>query len=350
MSLTKRIKTPEDTGQELFINDLNAFQDWKLTFDHTKQAVDSIIRGTINQYDIIHDATDRSQFKTVISAFLRKTKLVKDSWNPADIFVIKKTDFLRVVTSLQDIVDSYDASTNLIDVFNKKIYYFYQKGIMYPISLKKLTQSRASIEKNNIPGATTAASYDIAINRINCDLSLEGKEIGLMTFTNKDTSKNITMQVRGFPHGYTVAQTEITSDGSPTGGRLGKVSTSIVDRVMSQYNDQRISSITFFGRTTSPFSEFDKDKTDMVWSWYQDVIRNQKVSVPRRLTKKEFEGFVATAKKNFQAAETLAIKIQGLKMIHFFISNESHIADIMNKMIAGAKKQSGDGAFFIKIS
>jgi hypothetical protein len=57
---------------------------------------------------------------------------------------------------------------------------------------------------------------------------LKAKKIGLFTFNNTDTKKQINMQVRGFPHGYGTAQTEITSDGTPTGGRLGKVSTKVV--------------------------------------------------------------------------------------------------------------------------
>ena len=66
------------------------------------------------------------------------------------------------------------------------------------------------------------------------------------------------MQVRGFPHGYGTAQTEITSDGTPTGGRLGKIPTKVVDSVMGQYKDERISSIRYFG--SSPFESFDKNK------------------------------------------------------------------------------------------
>ena len=43
------------------------------------------------------------------------------------------------------------------------------------------------------------------------------------------------------------------------------------------------------------------------------------------------------------------MKIQGLKMMHFFVTNEKNISTIMNKMINGAKKISDDNGFFIKI-
>ena len=72
------------------------------------------------------------------------------------------------------------------------------------------------------------ANYNIEIAKFNCNLTTEGKEIGLFTFTNKTTKKQIIMQVRGFPHSYGTAQTEITSDGTPTGGRLGKIPTKVL--------------------------------------------------------------------------------------------------------------------------
>ena len=127
---------------------------------------------------------------------------------------------------------------------------------MYPISLKQITAERANVDKNNVPGTIKAADYNIEIAKFNCNLTPEGKEIGLFTFNNTDTKKQINMQVRGFPHGYGTAQTEITSDGTPTGGRLGKVSTKVVDSVMGLYNDARISSIRYFG--TRPFENINE--------------------------------------------------------------------------------------------
>jgi hypothetical protein len=43
------------------------------------------------------------------------------------------------------------------------------------------------------------------------------------------------------------------------------------------------------------------------------------------------------------------MKIQGLKIMNFFITNEKDLSAIMNKMINGAKKVSDTNGFFIKI-
>ena len=48
-------------------------------------------------------------------------------------------------------------------------------------------------------------------------------------------------------------------------------------------------------------------------------------------------------------AENMVMKIQGLKIMHFFIKNKKNLSTIMNKMINGAKKINPDNGFFIKI-
>ena len=92
MSLQKDIKTAKDTGQSIFANNPEAFADWYKTFQLTKPAVKKII-GTqsLNNFDIIHDATDKSNFGTTITEFIKKAKISKqDSWNPADVYIISK--------------------------------------------------------------------------------------------------------------------------------------------------------------------------------------------------------------------------------------------------------------------
>jgi hypothetical protein len=352
LALSKKIKTPEDTKQPIFINDVKAFKDWQLTFDLTPGAVKTILGSNpLSQFTILHDATDKTAFKDVIREFTSKVHLTKDAWNPADIYIIKTANFNNIVSTLSDIVNKYESSDYLIDLFNSKIYDYYKKKQLFPISLKQLVGS-PSIEYNNEPGAMTIKVSDIVIKNLNCDLSLNSKEIGLFTFTNKDTGRDISMQVRGFPHGYGIAQTEITRDGSPSGGRLGKVPTGVIDKIMKQWSFEpgRIDSISFFGYVSQgAFSRFDKTRIDEVWGWYTKVIADSNVTANHILTKSNFEGLIEQAKKDFKVAETLCIKIQGLCIMYFLIKNKEDISFIMNQMINGAKKLSIDSGFFIKI-
>ena len=350
MSLRKDIKTAKDTKQSIFEKNPDAFSDWFKTFQLTKPAVTKIV-GSLNTYDIIHDATDKSAFTTTIEKFLKKVGISKkDSWNPADIFIVKKDKRKEITDALEKMVETYTASEGLLNMVNDKIYKLYKDGKMYPISLKQITSDKANVDKNNVPGQVKVAEYDIQIAKFNCNLSTEGKEIGLFVFNNTTTKKQINMQVRGFPHQYGTAQTEITSDGTPTGGRLGKVSTKVIDNVMSMWKDARINSIKYFG-SPEPFSNFDKNKIEETYKMYETVTKDSKVYNVKKISKKSFEktiGDLQSARPS-KAAENMVMKIQGLKIMHFFIKNKKDLSAIMNKMINGAKKINPDNGFFIKI-
>jgi len=348
MSLKKDIKIAKDTGQSIFKDNPDAFSDWYNTFQYTRPAVKKIV-GSLNNFDIIHDATDKSNFGTTIKAFLNKAKISKqDSWNPADVYIISKNARNKIIKDLKKIIDTYDVSDGLINMFNDKLYKLYKKKVLYPISLKQLISEKANVDYTNIPGQVKVADYDIEIAKFNCNLTTEGKEIGLFTFNNKDTKKQITMQVRGFPHGYGTAQTEITSDGTETGGRLGKIPTKVVDSVMDQYKDARISSIKYFG-TPKPFESFDEIKCKETYKMYETVIKESKVNNEKSINYKEFVHIIDIAKSNMDIAENMVMKIQGLKIMHFFVKNKKDLSGIMNKMINGAKKINPDNGFFIKI-
>ena len=348
-SLKKDIVTAKDTGQQIFIKNTDAFIAWQSTFKHTKPAVLSIVGGSLSGFHILHDATDTSSFKGVVDAFCMKIKKSKDSWNPADIFIIKSVKREAIINELDGIVANYTVSSKLVEVFNNKLYEFYKKKLLYPISLKQLV-GEPKIEYTNEPGKVESAQYKITINNFNVNLSAEGKEIGLFTFKNNDTNKTISLQVRGFPHGYGISQTEITSDGTPTGGRLGKISTSVVDAILEEYEYERIKSISFFGRAPNVFGEFGEARMLEVYSWYTDIIKHPNVSDQHPVSFAKFKSLINSAKNEFALASNLCHKIQGLKIMHFFVMNNKHISVIMNKCINGAKKISTDNGFFIKIS
>jgi len=348
MSLKKDIKTAKDTGQSIFKDNADAFAAWYDTFQYTRPAVKKIV-GSLNNFDIIHDATDKSNFGSTIKAFLNKANISKqDSWNPADVYIISKNARVKIINDLKKVIETYDVSDGLVNMFNDKLYKLYKKKVLYPISLKQLISEKANVDYTNVPGTIKVSDYDIEIAKFNCNLTTEGKEIGLFTFNNKDTKKQINLQVRGFPHGYGTAQTEITSDGTPSGGRLGKIPTKVVDSVMDQYKDARINSIKYFG-TPEPFSNFDENKCKETYKMYETVIKDSKVNNEKSLSYKEYVNIINIAKSNMDIAENMVMKIQGLKIMHFFVKNKKDLSGIMNKMINGAKKIDDSNGFFIKI-
>jgi hypothetical protein len=117
---------------------------------------------------------------------------------------------------------------------------------------------------------------------------------------------------------------------------------------MAQYNDARINSIKYFG-TPKPFENFDENKIKETYKMYETVIKDPKVFNQKSLRYNDYVKIINIAKSNMDIAENMVMKIQGLKIMHFFIKNKKDLSDIMNKMINGAKKISDTNGFFIKI-
>lgn len=349
LSLTKEIKIAADTEQDFFIKNPQYFSVWYNTFQLTKPAIEKIV-GNIRNFEVIHDATDKGPLSKITSDLVKKGKpfiTTKDAWCPADLFLIKKTEKTRIFKELNEIIKKFDKDVLLLNI-NSYIYKEYQSKNFYPISLKQISGNKAQIEFTNIPDKNSIPLYDIDIEKIDLNLFNDSKEIGLFKFNNNITNKNIVMQVRGFPHGYRTAQTEITNDGSKTGGRVGKIPTNIIDIEFDKFNKDRIKSMDYFGKSPNYFSNFDDKKIKEFYEIFKKVSKNSKVN-QKNISEDEFKKLINEAKNDINTASNMSIKLQGLKFIEFFVENNNKISEIIGNFINGAKKIGKYNAFFIKI-
>jgi hypothetical protein len=332
-SITNDIIIPTDTNIELFYDE-NVFIDWLPTFKYTKDVINYFIPN-IEEYEIIHYNTDTSEFNEIIKTFCRNMKINKDSWNPADIFIIKNKEKVQreLLTALK--------SENNPETFNNKIYSLYKRKLLFPFALKQIISDKASFSVKNSPDKKLKC-LDIEIDNFNINLSENKDEIGVFSFLNKTENKYIKMQTKGYPHKFSVSQTEIISDGTLTGGRLGKVPTRFVDSVMNEYNDTRISSINYFG------DNFNIDM-DELKKWYDLVYSHNKVTINNPIGFFELIELLEKSKNDEYLKNKMCHKIQGLKMAYFYLNNENNISYIMNKILSGSKKVSKDNGFFIAV-
>lgn len=345
LSFTKDLLTPEDTEELLFIENPNAFERWKNSFIQTKLGIESIIgKGFEKKYLMLHDATDTSNFNSIISKFTTKIKTNKDSWNPADTWLIMKSKQKEVQETLYKIVNEAEGN-NLINRFNSAIYRLFKKKYLVPVSLKQVTSKSYNLDYNNTPGEEIP-NYDVKISKFICNLKMDTVEIGSFNFINQATGAKITFQTKGYPHSSDSTQTEITSDGSDTGGRLGKVPAYIIKKV---YDDNK-----FFKISPSKYFEKDLSKTNnkqiKEWVHWYNVIDNHNAS-ETKIDASKIEDHIRKVIKNLdkQNTKTFKHKIQGLAMQYFLIKNERDISSILTKYILGAKKINPDSGFFIKI-
>ena len=357
----------KDTEEPLFINNPEWYSAWQNTFLFSRDKLREYIGiDPANAFKIVHDATSGDTVRDLIHEIVKLSRIAKDSWCPADIWIFKTKDVYsniqgKLKTFLKTCKDNSEMKgvnilVGLSIILEKYITEHVGMGDLVPVSLKQIKKT-AKVNVIDARGKKYP-EFDVEIEHFNCDLNPHnGKEIGLFVFLNKRTNNKITMQIRGFPHGYGIAQTEITSDGSETGGRVGKVPTYAIDflttdkpfdylcnntRVMDV---PRIKSIEYFGRMKGNeyFTTFNADKIKEVYSWFEFVQKHQKVNVVR-YTKEEFIADIESAKHDPELAANLCMKIQGLRMMKFFVINEinrkqfKHTSFIIQRMIMSALK------------
>lgn len=357
----------QDTKEPLFINNPEWYSAWQNTFLLSRDTLKGYIGfDPADAYKIVHDASAGDTVRDLIHEIVKLSRIAKDSWCPADVWIFKTHEcYSRIQGKLKSYLKTCRENTEikginvlvgLSNILGKFITDRVGMGELIPVSLKQIKTSAkcAPIDARN----RKYPDYDCEIYRFNCDLNPHnGKEIGLFYFLNKKTNNKITMQIRGFPHGYTITQTEITSDGSETGGRVGKVPTYTIDFLTNErpidyllnntriMNVPRIKSIEYFGRVQKDeyFTTFNDDKIDEVYSWFEFVQKHPRVNVIG-YTKEEFKRDIEEAKHNAEFAANLCIKIQGLCMMKFFVINEinrkqlNHTSFIIQRMIMSALK------------
>lgn len=353
VSLTESIVVPEDTKQKLFVEHPDAFEEWKLTFEKTKDILKyPEININILNYDILHDSTDKSEFTKLTREVVKKGKpfvTSKDSWCPADIWIVSKSGKTKIISEFREIVERHEGET-LLGLVRQFFIRQYKDKKVFPISLKQLIDT-PKIELNNKEVDPKFKTYNIKIDKLNLDMSFNSKEVGVFQFKNLETDKHVRMQVRAFPDNFSTVQCEITHNGEATGGRLGKVPTNVIDAQFKKFgNYRRVQSISEFGKTKdSYFTNFNESKIKEYFKIYDKVRRSKYVHASENLNLEEFKNLVEVSRTNAENASKLCAKLQGLRFLEFFIDNEKNISEIVTNFINGAKKLSKYGCFFIRV-
>ena len=346
LSFTQEINNPEDTGEKLFIENPDAFERWKPSFILTKKALESLYGENFEKkFDIIHDATSTSNFSNLIKTFCNKIGVNKDSWNPADIWLINKQNKTEIEKILHEIITNFDEK-NLIIKFNSTIFNMFEENKLIPVSLKQITSKNFTIEENNKPGSIIP-NYKVEIKNFITNLKMDTVEIGSFNFINKENNAKITFQTKGYPKSSDSVQTEITSDGTKTGGRLGKVPSYIIKRVYEENGFFKIVPAKYFKKD---LSKTDKKQIKEWSNYYKFIVKNKESK--GTLEPSEIEEYLTklvTRLKTKDDIKTFKHKIQGLAMQYFLLKNKNDISNIITKYILGAKKINPEASFFLKI-
>jgi hypothetical protein len=218
----------------------------------------------------------------------------KDSWNPADIWLIKKKDVFR--TKIKKEL-SGPRGTQTIRELNAIMRSMFQKREVVGISLKLISGQQAKYQEVNVSEAffkkleNMQGEYDFKLSRIVFKLNLKGNSFATQD-TNiflKDSDKEVAkFQLKG---NTTSRLANLKFEGTEIGAsaaRLGKAPLNLVEQLSGMvdrnlYNQATKANGTY-PTTSEEFSKRESEFTEM----FARVVRHPLMSEIGIKTKKQF--------------------------------------------------------------
>jgi hypothetical protein len=226
----------------------NVSNEWMESFRKQAEALKGYIGNTSKGYVYSRD----SGFMPYIEDIAKKKcgVSVKDRWNPADIYMIKKNKEKEVMKVLSEITISDDKDANLM-ALNSYMKELVISKDMIPVSLKAIaTKTKsAKAEPANLGG--TSHKFDMKLKKgsLKCILSIGHKnayefDTGEVAFDFYVDGEEIHGQARNFQYSKArnLVQTDLTPKGRSGGAKLGKVSSVALDSFLTKHGLDRPSS------------------------------------------------------------------------------------------------------------
>jgi len=207
-------------------------EEWENTFFEQQKLTQTKVGNT--KYN--HYSRDDG-FMQWITDFVKEKYQInqKDTWNPADIWLV--ADYDKAIKILKDkIIDDVTS----IEQFNAILRDMFKQRQVVGISLKKMSGKFARWELVNMDKFDLFDNdeYTFELEKIDCNCSLKNpKEFKTSdsTITLKSKKQNIKFQIRQNSTGFNNLKIEGT-DISATSARLGKAPLEMVKKVFSSFN------------------------------------------------------------------------------------------------------------------
>jgi hypothetical protein len=298
---------------------------------------------------------------------------IKDRWNPADIYMVKKRKRREIEIQITKLTAGPDKDSNLIALND------YMKSLiktldMIPISLKaiKKTTPKATAEEANMGGANKKLAFTVVPGSVKCILDFGHKndgefDTGEFAWDFKVGDMEIHGQARNFQYSKArnLVQTDLTPKGAAGGAKLGKVSSEALDAFLSKHNFLRPSSASKDPNIDPP-GEWSQRNIDY-WIKYIDGLKNYKIagrpidlgdlkvktkSGETRGAKEVIGAAVASENSTRSAAGRFSSKLIGLRWAYnwVLIEKKGLMEEWLKTLYYGAKKEfGGKNGPFLKI-
>ena len=276
----------------------------------------------------------------------------KDSWNPADIYIIKKSNASKILKKIEEIGNRKTENEAKLDALNEYMRDQFVKRELVGISLKKLGKN-VSLEETNVGGMKTS-KISMVKNSLRCDLDIDNKgefNTGEMAFALNVDKNVVNVQIRAFS-GDIRESTQMDMTGVGAAAKLGKVSSrAAIDPFIKKYGLSRR-----MGSDLPKVGEFTKNDIDFYEKEQQTLnnyrIAGSKVYFGRVPWKKSFEQARQLEVDNNRTASQLSAKLQCFRWIQILksLEDKKQLNNFLNVAYYGAKKQYASAGPFLKIS
>ena len=294
--------------------------EWNETFKMQADALKKWGRGIGYEY-----SRDTGIMPIVENIAINKCRCgPKDSWNPADIYVVKRIQKARIVKELTAIGELKVELPARLDRLNEYMRGEFQKKNLVGISLKKLGKT-VRTEETNIKRLETIKGIEIKQNSIKLDLDLDPVtdefKTGEMSLQLDVNGNQVAVQIRNFdvskPRGR--VQMDMTEAGATA--KLGKVSSNIRDMI-------------------TEFRDIQNTTIDR-------ILINYGVNDWETTLRKAIE----IEKGNNKTASQLSSKLQCFQWVRIFrtIELKKKLDEFLTVLYLGAKKQYDTAGPFLKI-
>jgi|TARA_B110000438_G_C15768580_1_gene630785 hypothetical protein len=276
----------------------------------------------------------------------------KDSWNPADIYIVKKDKRTAIEKKLKSIGDMKTEKSNKLDALNDYMKDLFIKKFLVGISLKKLGKT-VKLEETNVTG-NKLQKITLVKNSINCNLDLDVKgefTTGELSLALNVDGSVVNVQVRAFSGGERES-TQMDMTGSGAAAKLGKVSSrEAIDPFLNKYGLSRRmgSDIPKVGNFTAEDVKFFENEQTRLSTY--SIMKN-KVNFGSKKWSTSFAKARTFEKDNNRTASQLSAKLQCFMWIEIFnkLDNKNVLSEFLNVLYYGAKKQYASAGPFLKIS
>jgi len=322
---------------------------WADTFKMQAEALKDFLKGK-KGYEY---SRDEGIMPFVEEVAIKKCGVrTKDSWNPADIYLVKKTQRKEIEKKIKSIGDMSGAKEGKLDSLNEYMRVEFEKRNLIGVSLKKLGKS-AKLEETNVRG-NKVEKIEMVKGSLRCDLDLDNRgefETGELAFQIQVGQQAVNVQVRAFSGGIRES-TQMDMTGSGAAAKLGKVSSrEAIDPFLAKYSLKRRmgTDIPKVGKfTTSDIRFYENEQ--------KKISRYRIAGTATYFGKVKFSTSFSRAREleisNNRTASQLSAKLQCFQWLNIFyeIDKKKKLNEFLNVLYYGAKKQYATAGPFLKIS